>query len=145
MPPMSARPYFFDSGLRFACRRCGTCCTGAPGIIRVSAAEIDQIAGYLDIPRQQLQRDFVVQSQTGPSIGEHADGRCLFYAQGCRIYPVRPGQCREYPFWFNILRAENRWVREAQRCPGIGQGRLYTRDEIMQRVAQDMPGPQVDN
>lgn len=145
MSPVSTRPYFFDSGLRFACRQCGTCCTGAPGSIRVSAAEIDRIAGYLDIPRQQLQRDFVVPSQTGPSIGEHADGRCLFYTQGCRIYPVRPGQCRGYPFWFNILRAENHWVREAQRCPGIGQGRLFTRDEIIQRVAQDMPGSQVDN
>ena len=145
MSPVSARPYFFDSGLRFACRRCGACCTGAPGTIRVSAAEIDRIAGYLDIPRQQFRKDYVVQSQTGPSIGEHGDGRCLFYAQGCRIYPVRPRQCRGYPFWFNILRAENRWVREAQRCPGIGQGRLCTRTEIMLRVSQDMPGTQVDN
>jgi len=144
MSPVPDRPYFFDYGLRFACRRCGTCCTGAPGIIRVSAAEMDRIAAFLDIPDRQFRRDFVVPGQTGPSIGEHTDGRCLFYAQGCRIYPVRPLQCRGYPFWFNILRAENRWLREAQQCPGIGRGRLYTRDEIMLRVTQDMPGSHVD-
>jgi len=132
------RPYIFDAGLHFACRRCGTCCTGTPGIIRVSADEIDRITAYLDVPRQQFRRDFLIQWQATLSIGEHADGRCFFYDQGCRIYPVRPRQCRVYPFWFNILRTESRWVREAQQCPGIGAGRLYTREEVLQRVARHM-------
>jgi len=132
------RPYFFDPGLRFACRRCGTCCTGTPGIIRVSAEEIDEIAAHLDIPHQQFRRDFLRRRQATLSIGEHPDGRCFFYDQGCRIYPVRPRQCRAYPLWFNILRAESRWVREAQQCPGIGKGRLYTRADILLRVAQNM-------
>jgi len=138
MASLSSSSYFFDSGLQFTCRQCGTCCTGAPGIIRVSADEIDRIVAYLDIPHQQFRRDYLVKWRGALSIGECADGRCRFYDQGCRIYPVRPRQCRAYPFWFEILRAESRWAREAQHCPGIGQGRLYPRAEILKRVTRDM-------
>jgi Fe-S-cluster containining protein len=48
----------------------------------------------------------------------------------CIIYPVRPGQCRTWPFWSDNLTNPNAWNKAAQKCPGINQGRLYTCDEI---------------
>ena len=33
MKKISNRPYFFDRGIHFECRRCGACCTGDPGIV----------------------------------------------------------------------------------------------------------------
>ena len=130
--------YFFDSGLRFACQRCGVCCTGTPGVIRVSTGEIETIAAFLEITPERFTRDYLIDLEGGWSIGEHTDGRCRFYADGCRIYPVRPRQCRSYPFWFNILRSERSWQREGRQCAGIGRGRFYSREEILDLVARDM-------
>ncbi len=48
----------------------------------------------------------------------------------CAIYPVRPSQCRSWPFWpENILSPED-WQNTAVKCPGINTGKLYTFEEI---------------
>ena len=54
----------------------------------------------------------------------------------CRVYPVRPLQCATWPFWTENLKPEtwNGPVRET--CPGIGQGRLYSRAEIERLAAE---------
>jgi len=135
---LDQRPYFFDTGLRFECRRCGVCCTGVPGIIRVGAAESERISEFLKIGLEWFKQKYLFQSGAFQSIREHADGRCLFYENGCKIYPVRPRQCRIYPFWFTILRSEQKWREEAKECAGIGKGRLYTREEILGMVALDI-------
>ncbi len=68
------------------------------------------------------------------SIRETDDGCCLFYGNGCRIYAVRPQQCRSYPFWLGNLRSKRRWHTAMRACPGIGRGRLYTRAQILSIV-----------
>ncbi len=47
MNRLDQRSYFFDAGIRFECRRCGACCTGDPGVVRVNEQEIAEIAAYL--------------------------------------------------------------------------------------------------
>ena len=123
--------YFFHDGLRFECIRCGTCCTGEPGIVAVDTSEADAIARYLGRPLTQLRPSPFVPARQGYSIREHRDGRCHFYCQGCTIYEVRPRQCRTYPFWASNLRSTYRWRRVARECPGIGTGRFYSQDEIL--------------
>lgn len=39
MNRLDQRSNFFDAGIRFECRRCGACCTGDPGIVRVNERE----------------------------------------------------------------------------------------------------------
>lgn len=124
------RPYFFDKGLRFACRQCGTCCNGAPGIIYVMEAEIGPIADFVDIEREVFMARCLYPFQDSYSIREDETGRCIFYEGGCAIYPVRPLQCRTFPFWFQNLRSREAWRRVAEHCPGIGQGHRYTKEEI---------------
>jgi len=131
------RRYFFDAGLRFACRRCGACCTGAPGRVRASGPEAQAIAGLLGRPLTDLVPTLLIPDGQGFRVREHPDGRCVFYAAGCRIYPARPVQCRAYPFWFEILRTEAAWRREAARCPGIGEGNRYDREEILALLSRD--------
>lgn len=131
MNPLDHRSYFFDEGIRFACRRCGACCTGAPGIVRVDAGEVTAVAGYLGLPQDRVVDVYLAPWQDGQRIKEAADGRCLFFAAGCRIYPVRPRQCRTFPFWFANLRSEARWEIIRSQCPGIGTGRCYSKDEIL--------------
>lgn len=130
------RPYFFDRGLRFACVRCGRCCSGEPGTVYVAADEIGPIAAYLNLPPARLITDMLYPFRDSFSLRETAGGDCVLFGEGCRIYPVRPRQCRSYPFWFENLRSRYRWRQTAAQCPGIGQGTLYTRAEILAIVRQ---------
>ena len=137
MKELDQRPYFFDAGIRFACRQCGSCCTGAPGVVRVQGPEITAIADFLRMPVQDTIDTLLFPWKGGHSVREDEDGRCLFYEDGCRIYPVRPLQCRTFPFWVSILRSEARFDSVRRACPGIGQGRRYSREEILDILADD--------
>lgn len=123
--------YFFDSGLRFSCLQCGHCCTGEPGTIYVSSQEIERISFFLDVSIHTLIRQTLLPYRDSYTIKERRNGACLFYEQGCTIYSVRPSQCRSFPFWRTILRSPYAWKQTAKACPGIGQGRLYARKEIL--------------
>jgi len=48
----------------------------------------------------------------------------------CMIYPVRPNQCRMWPFWSNNLAGADAWNRAAQKCCGINRGKVYSLEEI---------------
>jgi Fe-S-cluster containining protein len=126
------RAYFFDAGLSFECLQCGDCCIGAPGTIYVSGAEIDAIADHLRLSQDAFRNRFLYPFKDSYSIREDRAGRCLFYDGGCTIYDHRPHQCRTFPFWFGNLRSEKRWQTIAGQCPGIGRGRVYAREEILQ-------------
>ncbi len=128
---LKARTYFFDDGIAFECQQCGICCTGEPGIIYVEEPEITDIAAFLDIPREIFIERCLYPFQDSYSIREAPDGRCIFYENGCAIYPARPSQCRTYPFWFQNLRSEQSWEEVKLKCPGIGKGPTYSKEAIL--------------
>jgi len=125
MNRLDQRPYFFDAGIDFGCRRCGACCTGAPGIVRIKDAEISRIAEHLEVSAAVVRDRYLHPWQGGYRIIEMDDGRCVFFDAGCRIYPVRPSQCRTFPFWISTMRSTARWQATCRACPGIGTGRRY--------------------
>lgn len=131
MNELDRHRYFFDSGICFQCQRCGACCTGAPGVVRVSDGEAMAIAEFLGLPVQETIETFLYLWENEYSIREDDDGRCLFFEDGCRIYAVRPRQCSTFPFWTSTLRSRVRWDSICRQCPGIGKGRLYTKGEIL--------------
>lgn len=51
---------------------------------------------------------------------------------GCRVHPVKPTQCRTFPFWDELLDDTQEWEAAQQYCPGIDapDGRLYALTEI---------------
>jgi uncharacterized protein len=128
---LGQRSYFFDSGIRFECRQCGACCGGDPGTIYLSSSEVSEIAGYLNMTAAEWVGRFCYPYKDSYSLGEDAQGRCRLFDNGCAVYPVRPMQCRTFPFWFSNLRSIERWRKIAQACPGIGYGRHYDRDQIL--------------
>ena len=138
MNPLNQRSYFFDAGIRFTCRRCGGCCTGAPGIVRVANAEIAAIAAYLGQPVSRVVDAYLTAWKDGYRVKEDDDGRCLFFDDGCRLYPVRPNQCRSFPFWFANLRSEARWNAIQAACPGIGTGHHFAKEEILEILGTGM-------
>ena len=50
----------------------------------------------------------------------------------CRIYSVRPSQCRTWPFWPEVLRSRDDWefARLDTPCHGMGKGELRPAGEI---------------
>jgi Fe-S-cluster containining protein len=48
----------------------------------------------------------------------------------CGIYPVRPLQCRTWPFWPENMRTKASWNRAAKGCPGMNRdGRHFSREQ----------------
>ncbi|WP_054033700.1 YkgJ family cysteine cluster protein [Desulfatitalea tepidiphila] len=129
---------FFETGLSFECKRCGKCCTGAPGTIYAASGEIGPIAGYLGLSVSDLIQGYLYPYKNSFSIKEDDHGNCLFYREGCTIYSVRPHQCRTFPFWFRNVRSESRWREAARQCPGIGHGKRYSKAQIMEIALSTM-------
>jgi Fe-S-cluster containining protein len=122
-------------GLRFECSGCGGCCTGAPGTVGVTDAEIDTISSFLKMSRREFMANCVERMPGGYSLRERKNYDCWFFAEKkCSIYPVRPMQCRTWPFWLQNLRSDTRWREAAEECPGIGQGRLVSMEEILETL-----------
>src|SRR6185295_19350314 len=116
-------PWYKD-GLLFRCTRCGNCCTGAPGFVWVNDEEIAAIAAYRGEPVAEAAARYVHKLRGGRSLREKANNDCIFWdrAKGCTIYPVRPRQCRTWPFWESHEQTPEDWERTCQVCPGAGQG-----------------------
>jgi len=93
--------------------------------------EISRIARHLGLTVSGFTETYLYPYRNSYSILEDAQGRCIFYEDGCTIYPVRPSQCSTFPFWFENLRSPKNWRRVSRKCPGIDQGLLYSREEIL--------------
>lgn len=125
-------PWYKD-GLQFECTQCGDCCSGAPGFVWVDEPEIEKLAARMDLELDAFERKFVRHVGGRKSLVEYPDGDCIFLdpkTRGCTVYEDRPVQCRTWPFWDSNLTSRRAWKETCQVCPGSGQGKLYTLDEI---------------
>ncbi len=132
-------PYFFSEGLSFTCAQCGTCCTGAPGVVAMTLAEVSALAAFLDMDEDAVRTRYLLPHGKAFRVREHAGGDCIFYKEGCSIYAARPMQCRTYPFWFKNMRSHEAWLKTCGQCPGIGSGQHYSTEEILALIQQSMP------
>jgi uncharacterized protein len=140
---------WYSQGLRFGCTQCGNCCTGPPGFVWMSEPEIDRLAEHLRLtPEQVVERycrklagKFSLKESKNPRSGEYD---CVFLREQpadpaagimhprrtCQVYPVRPLQCRTWPFWPSNLRTPQTWSQAGRRCPGMDHGRHYDQQQI---------------
>lgn len=88
----------------YECDRCTACCRW-PGQVRLREGEITAIAAHL----QLTEGDFIERytrldrHRTGLALTDQADGSCVFLdGADCRINPVKPQQCREFPNLWNF-------------------------------------------
>ncbi len=113
----------------FNCDKCfecgGKCCYGESGYIFASIAEMDTISKFLNISFEDFCLRYVKKVGMRFSFIEQActnkeDGiKCVFFDEvkkQCSIYPVRPMQCKTFPFW-NAYKRDNREVMK--RCIGV--------------------------
>ena len=99
----------------------------------MSDEEIARIAEHLgcSVGEIRLMHTRLIGNRT--SLAEYANGDCTFFdpqSRTCRIYPVRPRQCRSWPFWRSHLTSRHNWEQIQKKCPGAGQGPLIPVDQI---------------
>lgn len=130
-----SQPWYAD-GLKFACTQCGDCCTGAPGFVWVTDEEIKALAEFRGEPEEEVFGLYTRKEGNRRSLREKLNGDCVFYDRqaGCTVYPVRPRQCRTWPFWEQNTRTPADWDRAAAGCPGCNRGELIPAEEITRRV-----------
>jgi Fe-S-cluster containining protein len=117
-----AYPYQFDET---ACKtKCNGLCCKEEGYVYLSETEIESIAGYLKIDKEQFLKLYtkkVFYKKKTALVDLHINGeiRCVFLDDNnrCEIYPVRPKQCREFPFWPHLKNKKKETLKKL--CPGI--------------------------
>jgi Fe-S-cluster containining protein len=129
---MNKQPWYKD-GLQFECTGCGDCCTGAPGYVWVNREEIGNLAARIGMEPAEFESRYVRNVGKRKSLNEYDNGDCVFFdgeTRKCKVYEVRPRQCRTWPFWDSNVRSPESWAATCQVCPGSGTGRLYQLGEI---------------
>lgn len=113
---------FAPKGLRFTCTGCGDCCR-APGVVEFDGATLQRMAHHLDQSVAVFQARHSVQWDPGASrfwVDVPPDSACpLLDGDRCRVHPVKPVQCRTFPFWPEVIQSRRTWERTAQGCPGM--------------------------
>jgi Fe-S-cluster containining protein len=113
---------WYIAGLHFECVQCGNCCAGPDeGYIWVTQPEIELIADFLKMTPGQLRRQYTKRVRFRTTILEESVGNdCVFLREEdgqtrCVIYPVRPSQCRNWPFWASNLASPAAWNKATRK------------------------------
>ena len=128
---------WYVAGLHFECTGCGDCCSGPDeGVIWITKPEIELVAEFLKITVEQFKKQYLKKIGLRTTIIEQKPSNdCIFLREvkgkkQCMIYPVRPNQCRTWPFWASNLTSPNTWNETLQKCPGINRGKYFNFEEI---------------
>jgi uncharacterized protein len=143
------------NGFSFSCQRCGECCIGFEGYVFLYEKEILRIANKLGISLQDCISKYtdVINSEykilnksfnyTKKKVflnslvlkQDDESGACVFLdmdSKKCRIYEVRPYQCRSYPKWHTLMTKEKEFKEAKEKCPGFSSNNGFiTRKEIL--------------
>ena len=107
-----------DKNPVFACRQCGECCRGEKGIL-VTEAELQALAGHLGMSPEDFAARYLVETPLGPQLATRL-GTCVFQEGSlCRVHPVKPRICREWPFLPALLAHADEFEAAKEACPGI--------------------------
>ena len=112
------------SFLPSACASCGgRCCIGESGYIWVNYKEIEAIANFLNLSIEDFAQKYLIRAKNRYSLKEFKVKElgyvCTFFdieKRVCKIYDVRPNQCRTFPFWEQFKTDTKELIKE---CPGV--------------------------
>ncbi|MDO4551476.1 MAG: YkgJ family cysteine cluster protein [Planctomycetia bacterium] len=127
---------WYRDGLKFECCGCGSCCTGSPGYVWVNEEEIDALAQHFQLSSAEFEEIYVRKVGRRKSLREFQNYDCVFFDRffkNCKIYLLRPRQCRTWPFWNSNLETEDDWDTISRRCPGCNRGETIPLEEILKR------------
>jgi Fe-S-cluster containining protein len=112
-------------GVRFTCQPNCTRCCEVSGFVYLSEDDLQRAAQFLNITAKQFEKRYVIRYRHVLRLRKPARGQCHFLnSQGCGIHPVKPTQCRLFPFWPELVESRKAWAAESKKCPGMNKGEL---------------------
>ena len=132
---------WWHQGIRFECQGSGKCCTshGEYGFVFLTLKDRKRLAKYLGLSTKEFTEKYCERHQGVWHLKERpGQPDCLFLKnKSCQVYEARPSQCRTWPFWPEVMDAKT-WSKEVQNfCPGVGKGRLWSREEIQAKLDEE--------
>lgn len=124
--------------LRFACQPGCTRCCDTQGFVYITEADLLNLASFIGLSAEAFEKQYVMRYQRILRLRKPPASQCYFLGpSGCNVHPVKPVQCRTYPFWPELVEDRKAWKEEGARCPGIGKGELIQIGEACE-VAEEM-------
>jgi len=109
----------------FECQNCGNCCSGSTGAVWVDDNEIAALANFLNEKVDDFLKKYTRKKNGKITLIEiqkkENDYWCVFLDKNkhCKVYQVRPMQCRTYPYWQKIIENSKNLEITAAECKGI--------------------------
>jgi Fe-S-cluster containining protein len=112
-------------GVRFTCQAgCSKCCE-VRGFVYLTEDDVRRAAEFLEMTPSAFEAQYVVRFRHLLRFRKPLDAQCHFLKDGgCSIHPVKPTQCRLFPFWPELVENRSAWEVTGRSCPGIGKGEL---------------------
>jgi uncharacterized protein len=110
------------------------------GEVYLTEQDLLRIAAHLSTDPAEFEAKYVHRTTRSLRLRKPSDRQCLFHQNGrCSIHPIKPVQCRVFPFWPEIVETEASWNETALRCPGMNRGPLV-QIEAARRLSDEMLG-----
>lgn len=125
--------------IRFTCQPGCTKCCEVTGYVYLTEEDILAAAKYVGLRPAEFESRYVYRTRHTRRLRKPGNGsQCHFLgASGCGIHPVKPVQCRLFPFWPELVGQRKAWAATAKWCPGIGVGKLIQIGTAME-IANEM-------
>ena len=131
-----------NNGIKFSCQSSGNCCVsrGNHGYVYLSKDDLNKLANFFNQNKNEFKKKYCKITNGFIHLKEFKKnkGNCLFLIKNrCSVYRARPIQCRTWPFWNENMNAKT-WNKEiALFCPGVGKGKIYTKENILKILEKD--------
>ena len=107
------------------CQRCSNCCRHDEGYVFLTKQNAMAIADHLNMSLKEFMEKCcrLVDHSEGKvlCLKEKTNYDCIFWSDGCIIYPVRPTQCMTFPYWPFLVNDKKLQEEEKHRCKGLGK------------------------
>jgi len=119
---------WYAAGLQFECQPdCGACCSNHDdyAYVYIQSAEAERLAEFLELKLEEFLERYAAVDEDELILRMDQPDCPFLDGSRCTVYPVRPLQCRTFPFWVENLNSRRAWRRLARFCPGIDQGGIH--------------------
>jgi Fe-S-cluster containining protein len=150
------------NGFSFSCQQCGRCCLDFDGYVFLYEREILRIAHKLNLTLQDciakytdiINSEYIILDRSLKHTKkkvflnslvlkqDEKSGACIFLdmeTNKCKIYEVRPYQCRSWPKWWPIMTKEKEFREAKEKCPGFySNDRFISRSDILSSLKVEL-------
>ncbi len=124
--------------LRFACQPGCTKCCEVSGWVYLTEEDLQRAAAFVGLTTAEFESRYVYRTRHQRRLRKPPGAQCHFLVDGgCSIHPVKPVQCRAFPFWPELVKDRRAWKATGKYCPGIGRGDLIPLGEALE-VSREM-------